>query len=94
MVTAIVLIKTTHGHINSVAEALVEMDGVAEVYSVGGRYDLVAIIRVRSNEALADLVTNTMLKQPNIESTETLIAFKAFSQHDLERMFSLGAEPE
>lgn len=94
MVTAIVLIKTKHGHINTVAEALVEMDGVAEVYSVGGRFDLVAMIRVRTNEALADLVTNSMLQLPNIESSETLIAFKAFSQHDLERMFSLGVDAE
>jgi DNA-binding Lrp family transcriptional regulator len=94
MVTAIVLINTKHGHINSVAEALVEMEGVSEVYSVGGRFDLVAMIRVRTNEELADLVTNTMLKLPNIEKSETLIAFKAFSQHDLERMFSIGAEVE
>jgi DNA-binding Lrp family transcriptional regulator len=92
MVPAIVLINTKHGHINSVAESLVEMEGVSEVYSVGGRYDLVAIIRVRSNELMAELVTNTMLKLPNIEKTETLIAFKAFSQHDLERMFALGAD--
>jgi DNA-binding Lrp family transcriptional regulator len=94
MVTAIVLINTKHGHINSVAEALVEMEGVSEVYSVGGRYDLVAVIRVRSNEQMADLVTNSMLKLPNIEKTETLIAFKAFSQHDLERMFSIGVEAD
>ena len=94
MVTTIVLINTKHGYINSVAEALVEMDGVSEVYSVGGRYDLVAVIRVRSNEQMADLVTNRMLKLPNIEKTETLIAFKAFSQHDLERMFAVGAEAE
>ena len=94
MVTAVVLINTKHGHINSVAEALVEMDGVSEVYSVGGRFDLVAVIRVRTNELLADLVTNTMLQLPNIEKTETLIAFKAFSQHDLERMFAVGAEAE
>lgn len=94
MVTAIVLINTKHGHINSVAESLVEMEGVSEVYSVGGRFDLVAVIRVSSNELMADLVTNTMLKLPNIEKTETLIAFKAYSQHDLERMFSVGVEPE
>jgi DNA-binding Lrp family transcriptional regulator len=94
MVTTIVLINTKHGHINSVAEALVEIEGVSEVYSVGGRYDLVAIIRVRSNEQMADLVTNSMLQLPNIEKTETLIAFKAFSQHDLERMFAVGAEAE
>ncbi len=94
MVTAIVLINTKHGHINSVAEALVGMHGVSEVYSVGGRYDLVAVIRVRNNEQMADLVTNTMLKLPNIEKTETLIAFKAFSQHDLERMFAVGVDAE
>ena len=92
MVTAIVLINTKHGHINSVAEALVEMEGVSEVYSVGGRYDLVAVIRIRSNELMADLVTNSMLQLPNIEKTETLIAFKAYSQHDLERMFAIGTE--
>ena len=92
MVTAIVLINTKHGHINSVAEALVEMEGVSEVYSVGGRYDLVAVIRVRSNELMSDLVTNSMLQLPNIEKTETLIAFKAYSQHDLERMFAIGTE--
>ena len=94
MVTAVVLINTKHGYINEVAEALVEMDGVSEVYSVGGRYDLVALIRVRTNEALADLVTSRMLKLANIEKSETLIAFKAFSQHDLERMFAIGAEGE
>jgi DNA-binding Lrp family transcriptional regulator len=94
MVTAIVLINTKHGHINSVAEALVEMGGVSEVYSVGGRFDLVAVIRVSSNEKMADVVTSRLLQLPNIEKTETLIAFKAFSQHDLERMFALGAEGE
>jgi DNA-binding Lrp family transcriptional regulator len=94
MVTAIVLINTKHGHINTVAEALVEIEGVSEVYSVGGRFDLVAVIRVRSNELMADLVTNTMLKLNNIEKTETLIAFKAYSQHDLERMFAVGADEE
>ena len=94
MVTTIVLINTKHGHINTVAEALVSMQGVSEVYSVGGRYDLVAVIRVSNNEQMADLVTNTMLQLPNIEKTETLIAFKAYSQHDLERMFTLGVDSE
>jgi len=94
MVTAIVLINTKHGHINSVAEALVGTEGVSEVYSVGGRHDLVAIIRTSSNEKMADIATNSMLQLPNIEKTETLIAFKAFSQHDLERMFAIGAEAE
>lgn len=90
MVTAIVLINVKHGHINSVAEELAGMDGVAEVYSVGGRFDLVAMIRVRTNEEMADLVTSRLLKIDNIDKTETLIAFRAYSRHDLERMFSIG----
>jgi DNA-binding Lrp family transcriptional regulator len=94
MVTAIVLINTTHGHINTVAEQLVNMPGVAEVYSVGGRYDLVAVIRVRTNDEMADLVTDHMLKLDNIEHTETLIAFRAYSRHDLERMFAIGVDAE
>jgi DNA-binding Lrp family transcriptional regulator len=75
-----------------VAQKLVEMKGVAEVYSVGGRYDLVAIIRVNSNEKMADLITNQMLSLSGIENSETLIAFRAFSKHDLESMFSIGLE--
>jgi len=63
---------------------------VSEVYSVGGRVDLVAIIRVKSNEDLSDLVTGQMLKLPSIDHSETLIAFRAYSRHDLEAMFSVG----
>jgi len=90
MVTAIVLLNVAHGQINEVAERLAGLTGVSEVYSVGGRYDLVAIIRVRTNEDLADLVTAQMLKIEPIEQTETLIAFRAYSRHDLEAMFSVG----
>lgn len=92
MVTAIVLINVDHGRVNDVADTLVSIDGVAEVYSVGGRYDLVAIIRVRDNDAMAHLVTDRMLKVNGISNTETLIAFKAYSQHDLEAMFALGLD--
>lgn len=94
MVTSVVLIKTARQQINEVAQQLVAMKGVAEVYSVGGRYDLVAIIRVNNNEKLADLVTNQMLALAGIEDTETLIAFRAYSKHDLESMFAIGAEEE
>ena len=90
MVTAIILINTRRDMINQVATGLTELDGISEVYSVAGRYDLVAIIRVKENQALADLVTGHMLQMKGIVETETLIAFRAFSQHDLERMFSLG----
>jgi len=87
-----VLLKVVRGQINEVAGELAALDGITEVYSVGGRYDLVAILRVRDNEALAELVTEHMLKVQGITESETLIAFRAFSRHDLERMFSLGMD--
>lgn len=90
MVTAIVLIEVGRDQVNEVADRLAEMDGISEVYSVAGRYDLVAIIRVPNNEALAELVTRHMLKLSAITHTETLIAFRAHSRHDLETMFSIG----
>jgi DNA-binding Lrp family transcriptional regulator len=92
MVTTLVLINVAHGTITEVAEKLAELEGVSEVYSVAGRYDLVVMIRVKSNEQMADLVTNQMLKVNGIEKTETLIAFRAYSKHDLETMFSIGLE--
>lgn len=92
MVTAIVLITASRDKINETAQKLVELKGVSEVYSVAGLYDLVAIIRVSQNEHLADLVTGEMLKLEGIEDTMTIIAFKAYSRHDLERMFSIGLE--
>jgi DNA-binding Lrp family transcriptional regulator len=90
MVTAIVLFRVERTHVNDVAQQLTEMEGVSEVYSVGGRWDLVAIVRVRANEDLADVVTGHVLKVEGILQTETLIAFRAYSRHDLENMFSLG----
>lgn len=92
MVSGVVLLKVVRGQINEVASELAALDGITEVYSVGGRYDLVAILRVRDNEALAELVTEHMLKVQGITESETLIAFRAFSRHDLESMFSLGMD--
>ena len=74
MVTAIVLINVEHGRVNDVAAQLLTLPGVTEVYSVGGRFDLVAVARVRDNDAIADLVTDHMLRLNYIQSTETLIA--------------------
>ena len=90
MVTAIVLINTHHGRINEVAEALAELTEFSEVYSVGGSYDIVGILRVDTNEAIADMVTNRMIRIEGIEHTETMIAFKTYSRHDLEEIFSIG----
>jgi DNA-binding Lrp family transcriptional regulator len=92
MVTAFVLLTIERGRVNEVAQKLVELTGISEVHSVAGRYDLVAILRVRDNEALADLVTNQMLLVDGIVSSETLIAFRAYSRHDLESIFSIGLE--
>ena len=94
MVTSIVLMNVQPQDVNNVAEQLVEIDGVAEVYSVGGRFDLVAVLRVKTNDDLAEVVTNRMVHIDGIEQTETLIAFRAFSRHDLEAMFSVGFEAE
>jgi DNA-binding Lrp family transcriptional regulator len=90
MVTSIVLINTERTKINEVAEKLAEMDGISEVYSVSGNYDLIAIVRVKSNDDLANLVTNKLLGIEFILKSETMLAFKVFSRHDLETMFTVG----
>ncbi len=90
MVNAIVLLNIARARVAEVADKLAAMEGISEVYSVAGRFDLVAVVRVKSNEDLADVVTNKMQKLEAIEATETLIAFRAYSQHDLEGIFSIG----
>ncbi|MGE4560229.1 MAG: Lrp/AsnC family transcriptional regulator [Desulfobulbus sp.] len=90
MVTSIILINAERNKINQVAEKLQEIPGISEVYSVSGKYDLVAIARLKTNDDLADLVTRQMLAMDGIVKTETMLAFQAFSRHDLEAMFSLG----
>lgn len=92
MVTAIVLLNVDRSSIGYIAETLQGIKGVSEVYSVGGRFDLAAIVRVSSNEELADVVTKEMLKHQGIQRTETMIAFRAYSKHDLESMFSVGMD--
>jgi DNA-binding Lrp family transcriptional regulator len=92
MVSAIVLVECEKSKINQTAEALAALKGITEVYSVAGRVDLVAVIRVQDNEGLAEIVTSRLLTIPGILRTETLIAFRVFSRHDLEQMFSIGVE--
>ncbi len=92
MVNAIVLLNVERDKVNDVAEALADMKGISEVYSVSGRYDLVAIIRVKNNDDLADTVTKHMRKLNGILNTETLLAFQAYSRHDLDGMFSVGID--
>ena len=90
MVTAIVLLNVARGQVKRVAETLAALEGISEVYSVGGRYDLVAVIRVPHNDDLAQLATVDIAAVEGIEKSETLIAFRAHSRHDLENMFSIG----
>ena len=92
MVTAIVLMNTERGQVNATAEALADLKQISEVYSVGGRYDLAAVIRVATNDELAETVTKHIAGLKSIRNTETLIAFRAYSRHDLEAMFSIGLE--
>lgn len=90
MVTAIILLNAERSKINQVAEQLAEMKGISEVYSVSGKYDLVAIARVPATDDLADLVTRKLLSIQAILKSETMLAFKAFSRHDLDAMFAVG----
>jgi DNA-binding Lrp family transcriptional regulator len=92
MVSAVVLLSLKRDKINEVAERLVDLDGVTEVYSVAGQYDLVVMVRATDNDNLADLVTGHLLKEPDIIRSETLISFRVYSRYDLERMFSIGMD--
>ncbi|MBX3057726.1 MAG: Lrp/AsnC ligand binding domain-containing protein [Anaerolineae bacterium] len=92
MVSTVVLLNVDPPQINQVAQAIADINGVSEVFSVAGRFDLVAIVRVRDNDTMAQVVTEKMLEVPGIIRSETLIAFRVFSKHDLESMFSLGIE--
>ncbi|NLQ17974.1 Lrp/AsnC family transcriptional regulator [Marinomonas sp. M1K-6] len=90
MVTAIILLSIEKKHINQVAEKLAAIDGLSEVYSVSGSYDIAAIARVQSNDQLSELVTQHLAQIDYILKTETMLAFRAYSKHDLEGMFSVG----
>ena len=89
MVTAIILMNVQRERINETADELAEIKEISEVYSVTGIFDLVAIIRTKTNEAIADLVTKHLAEIDGIEQTDTMLAFKAYSRHDLEAMFSI-----
>jgi DNA-binding Lrp family transcriptional regulator len=92
VITAIVLIKTTVDRIPEIAESIAAIDGVTEVYSVTGQHDLVAMVRVRAHEELAEVIPGQVNKVPGVESTETHIAFRTYSRHDLDAAFALGLE--
>jgi DNA-binding Lrp family transcriptional regulator len=90
VITAIVLVKTDVARIPQTAEAIAEIPEVSEVYSVTGEFDLVAMVRVREHDRLSDVITGTLNRVPGVTHTETHVAFRAYSRHDLEAAFAIG----
>jgi DNA-binding Lrp family transcriptional regulator len=89
-VHAVVLIQCEIDEIPEAAQAIADVEGVSEVYSVAGEFDLVAIVRVAKHEDLASVIPGGIAKVEGVARTETLIAFQVYSRHDLERLFSIG----
>ncbi|MDQ1748728.1 MAG: hypothetical protein QOD07_2991 [Frankiaceae bacterium] len=92
MITAIVFIQAAVDRIPEVAERIAQIPGVTEVYSVTGDIDLIALVRVRDHEQIADVVADQLNKVDGVLSTETHVAFRTYSQHDLEAAFALGLD--
>lgn len=92
MVTTIVLATCNIHKVPETAQAIADLPEVTEVYSVSGDYDLVIMVRVREHDDLARVVTEEIGRIPGIERTQTLVAFKVFSRHDVEALFSVGFE--
>ena len=93
MITAIVLVRAAVDRIPEIAQEIADLAGVSEVYSVAGDVDLIALVRVRRHEELAEVIAGRLNKVPGVRETQTHIAFQAYSRHDLEATFSLGIEP-
>jgi len=92
MITAIVFVQAEVSRIPEVAAAIADIDGVSEVYSVTGQIDLIAMIRVRNHDDIATVVADKLNKVDGVTDTETHIAYRAYSRHDLEATFSLGLD--
>ncbi|HJQ42769.1 MAG TPA: Lrp/AsnC ligand binding domain-containing protein [Jatrophihabitantaceae bacterium] len=92
MITAIVMISVEADKIPEVAQAIADVDGVSEVYSVAGDVDLIAVVRVREFEQIAEVIAGNLSKVPGVLATDTHIAFRAYSRHDLDATFSIGIE--
>jgi DNA-binding Lrp family transcriptional regulator len=90
MITAIVFVTADVAQIPQVAQRIADIDGVSEVYSVTGKIDLIALVRVRTIDDVAGVVTERLNKVAGVLSTETHVAFRAYSTHDLEAAFAIG----
>ena len=92
MITAIVEVSVESDKIPEVAQAIADLEGVSEVYSVAGDVDLIAVVRVREFDQVAEVIAGRLSKVPGVVHTDTHIAFRAYSRHDLESTFSIGLE--
>lgn len=92
MITAIVLIRADVARIPEVAERIVEVPQVSEAYSVTGEFDLIAMVRVRRHEELAEVIPGRLNKIDGITHTETHVSFRTYSRHDLDAAFAIGLE--
>ena len=92
MINANVIVKADFARIPEGAETIAALEGVSEVYSVTGQIDLIALVRVREHDDVADVVADRLNKVPGVLSTETHIAFRAYSRHDLESAFAVGVD--
>jgi len=90
MTHAVVLIEAERNALHSLGSELAGLAGVAEAYSVTGEWDFVVIVRVARHEQLADVVTGSIGGLTGVWRTQTMVAFEAFSKHDLDSMFSIG----
>jgi DNA-binding Lrp family transcriptional regulator len=92
VISAIVLIKTSVDRIPEIAEQIAALENVSEVFSVTGTYDLIAMVRVKQHEDLAEVIPGRISKIPGVEGTDTHVAFRTYSQHDLEAAFAIGLD--
>jgi DNA-binding Lrp family transcriptional regulator len=92
MVSTVVLAVCDIHRIPETAQAVADLPEVSEVYSVAGDFDLVIMVRVREHDELARVVSEGIAKIPGIMRTQTLVAFKVYSRHDVEALFSVGFE--
>jgi len=92
VLTAFILVKSSREGLTSLGPHLADIEGIAEVYTVTGEWDFIAIARVREHDELARVVTQRLTQLDGIQRTQTMVAFQQFSAHDLEAMFGLGLE--
>lgn len=94
MVTSVVLVRTERERVQETAQAMLEIEGVTEAYSVTGPYDLVVMVRIPDFERLAEIVPEKLAQVPGVARTETMVAFRCYSNYDLDRVWSMGFEEE